>query len=134
MPVYRTTYNKPTITKAIDELLGKSFSFWQRLRQGGIGSRRMIIEEASEALLDYVDSKPYLTYSNMEIRPDGIIVHIHKKLESYAWCLPYESFEMTIQEAHLLIKTTTNSLLLRDGYKLNAAFLKKVWQRQDAYS
>ena len=42
--IYDTTHKNPKIKEAINEEVGKSYSFFSRIRMNGIGSQRFIIE------------------------------------------------------------------------------------------
>jgi len=130
MPLFDTTYNKRTIREAINALAGAPIPFWKRITQGGIGSRRMIIEQKSDFFAPYTNADHYLTYSNIELRPKAIIVHIHKTLDNFAWVLPFEQFTITALGSHLQINSENMFLLFRDGYRINQAFLQKVQSLQ----
>lgn len=134
MPIFDTTYNKRSITEAINELAGNPIPFWQRILKGGIGSRRMIIEQKSDFFAPYTNADHYLTYSNIEIRPKAIIVHIHKTLDNFAWVLPFEQFTVKAFESiHLQLEAEELFLVFRDGYKINKDFIQKIQDLQASY-
>ncbi|MBT8316479.1 MAG: hypothetical protein HKP59_02520 [Lutibacter sp.] len=87
--VFDTTYNNEDFNEQSVLLLGKSFSFLERIKQGGIGSSRLIIESISPKLdlgkLKFSETD----YGNIELRPKGIIVHYTRKLERFSWIIPY---------------------------------------------
>lgn len=124
--ILNVTYPDPKIKSKIDALVGKSFSFFQRITKKGIGSRRMIIDDHSNVFSPYLLQKHYLTYSNIELRPNGIIIYIHKKLENYVWVIPYEKLSISKKGAHLLIYQHDDFLLFRSAYQFNAAFIEKI--------
>jgi hypothetical protein len=127
MPVFDTTHNIPKIREAIDALMGKPIPFLQRFKRGGIGSRRMVVEDLSEGLQPYVNARHYLTYSNIELRPEGIMVHIHKSLDNFAWCILYEQVHLDFQTApHVRLAAEDEFILLREGYKFNKKFFDKL--------
>ena len=134
MPLFDTTYNKRSITEAINELSGAPIPFLKRFTKGGIGSRRMIIEGKSDFFRPYTNADHYPTYSNIEIRPKAIIIHIHKTLDNFAWVLPFESFSINAQGQHVEIQAEGYFLLFREGYKINHAFVKKVQALQIAHN
>lgn len=128
MPVFDTTHNIQKITDAINDLMGMPIPFFKRFRQGGIGSRRMVIDECSKGLTPYVNANHYLTYSNIELRPNGIMVHIHKSLDNFAWCLLYQELKLDFLEndqVHLVAEG--EYLLFRDGYKFNKKYFDKLY-------
>ena len=134
MPVFDTTHNIQKIIEAIDKLMGKPVPLFQRFKQGGIGSRRMIIDELSEALTPYVNARHYLTYSNIELRPNGIIVHIHKTLDNFAWCLLYQDLQLSfLENDQVRLEAEGEYLLFRDGYQFNKKYFDKLQKICEAH-
>lgn len=87
--IVNTTYKNIETKKLIDSQLGEPFSLLKRIKLKGIGSKRMIIHDVSPKLKPYLNTVDDLNYGNIELRPKGILVHIHKKLENYSWIIPY---------------------------------------------
>lgn len=127
MPVFNTTHNIRKIIDAINELMGKPIPFFQRFKQGGIGSRRMVIDELSEGLKQYVNADHYLTYSNIELRPNGIMVHIHRTLDNFSWCLLYNEVKLDfLENQQVRLEAEGEFILFRDGYKFNKKYFDKL--------
>jgi len=134
MPVFDTTHNERKIVEAINDYLGKPIPFFQRFKQGGIGSRRMVIEDLSEDLHPYVNARHYLTYSNIEIRPRGIMVHIHKTLDNFAWCLHFDQITLsTTPEQHVQLQAEDEFILFREGYVFNQKFFDRLEELCEAW-
>ena len=87
--IYDTTHKNPKIKEAINEEVGKSYSFFSRIRMNGIGSQRFIIEGTSVSLAGLLNEVSDLNYANFELRPRGVVVHITKGLKRYSWALPF---------------------------------------------
>ncbi|WP_046755468.1 hypothetical protein [Kordia jejudonensis] len=87
--IVKTTYKDKETEKLIATHLGETFPLLKRIKLKGIGSKRMIVHDVSPKLKQYLNTVDDLNYGNIELRPKGIIVHIHKKLESYSWIIPY---------------------------------------------
>ncbi len=87
--IYDTTHKNPKIKEAINEEVGKSYSFFSRIRMNGIGSQRFIIESTSVSLSGLLNEVSDLNYANFELRPRGVVVHITKGLKRYSWALPF---------------------------------------------
>lgn len=127
MPVFDTTHNERKIVEAINDYLGPPIPFFQRFKKGGIGSRRMVIEDLSPDLHAYVNARHYLTYSNIEFRPKGIMVHIHKTLDNFAWCLLFEQIDLVIlEEDHVCLSAEDEFILFREAYSFNKKFLDRL--------
>lgn len=84
-----TTYMPEDKVALINEKVGESYSLIQRIKMGGAGSHRMVIEEHSPNFMSILRRNNSTDYCSIELRPGGIIVHIHKRLNSYAWLVPY---------------------------------------------
>ncbi|WP_052595962.1 hypothetical protein [Aureispira sp. CCB-QB1] len=126
MPIFDTTHNLRKTVEAMNALMGKSFPFLYRIRQGGIGSKRMIIEASSSVFLPYINPSHYLTYSNIEIRPNGILVHIHKSLDNFAWAILFKDLHLVFVEDDVRIEGEGEYILFRTGYKINKNFFDKL--------
>lgn len=84
-----TTYTDKNNEEQINELVGKSFGFMESIRRKGIGSKRMIVDEASPNMQQYLNTVSALTYANIEMRPLGILIRINKGLKNYTWVIPF---------------------------------------------
>lgn len=79
----------PDLARKINNLVGNPFSLLARLRMGGIGSHRMCVKGYSSGFENLLQRNSNLLYSNVELRPKGIIVHISQRNHRFSWVLPY---------------------------------------------
>nr|WP_321247360.1 hypothetical protein [uncultured Psychroserpens sp.] len=84
-----TTHNNKENKIIITDLIGNSFSFIESIRMGGVGSKRMIIENVSPNLQQHLNTVSDINYGNIEIRPNGILLFINKGLKNYTWVIPF---------------------------------------------
>ena len=89
MGLYNITYKNKETEKEINAEMGKPFGLIEKLKLGGIGSRRMIIENFSEDIKNLTLKVSGIQYANIELRPNGIIVHINQGIYTHAWTIPY---------------------------------------------
>ncbi|MEC7998576.1 MAG: hypothetical protein VX128_01505 [Bacteroidota bacterium] len=89
MGLYNITYKNKETEKEINAEMGKPFGLIEKLKLGGIGSRRMIIENFSEDIKNLKLKVSGIQYANIELRPNGIIVHINQGIYTHAWTIPY---------------------------------------------
>lgn len=89
-----TSYNDKKINQEIDTLVGAPFSFFERIKMGGVGSPQMRIRTASKEILSLLNKNTNRDIANIELRPKGIIVRFHSRLENYALVIPY--FKLTL--------------------------------------
>jgi hypothetical protein len=87
----------PDDTFNIDKLVGNPFSLKQRIKMGGNGSPRFIIEKYSENFDEKVTTFDTINYGSVELRPNGIIIHFKNNLVHYIWVIPY--YKLTLYRA-----------------------------------
>lgn len=87
--IYNTTHTNKEVKTILDNLLGKAYSFIKAIKMGGVGSKRMIIDEVSPGFHNYMNSVSDINYANLELREAGIIVHINKGLQNFSWPIPF---------------------------------------------
>lgn len=93
--IFDTSYSDKETTKQINQAVGLPFSWKQRWKMGGIGSRRMPISEISEEYRSYMNADHYISNASIELRPKGIIIHFRHKLQAYSWIMPYDSLQIS---------------------------------------
>ena len=125
--IYDTTYPNQEIKELINDCLGVPFSFFQSLKMGGIGSKRMIIEDVSHNLRNVINKTSDINYGNIELRPNGILIMINKGLRNFTWAIPfrqlviYKTDGLSIHAQGKHIRFKNNNLL-----KENTKFLDKM--------
>lgn len=73
----------------MNDLVGKPFSLFKSFKLGGIGSARMIIQETSPNMNQYLNTVSDINYANIELRPGGVLIRINKGLQNFTWAIPY---------------------------------------------
>ncbi|MEX6626382.1 hypothetical protein [Tenacibaculum salmonis] len=125
--LFNTTYtNKNYITES-KQKLGKAFSFFDKIKIGGVGSSRFIIKELSTKLQPKGNELYAIKYANIELRPKGVIIHFTNKLGRYSWVIPYyriviysnETFSIHANGNFIQFKKNKN-------YKENKKFIQKM--------
>lgn len=87
--IFDTSYANKDYTKESNQMVGKAFSFFEKLKIGGIGSSRLVIDKLSPKLQPKNMESIAIKYANIELRPKGIIIHFTNKLDRYSWIIPY---------------------------------------------
>ncbi|SRX55485.1 hypothetical protein [Aequorivita sp. CIP111184] len=87
--LFNTSYTNKEYNQQSVKILGKSFSFFEKIKMGGIGSSRFMIKEISPNLKPKNFQSIASNYSNIELRPKGIIIHFTNRLDRYSWIIPY---------------------------------------------
>jgi len=122
-----TTYSNKEHNELINDLVGRPYSLLQSFKMKGIGSKRMIIEDASPNFQPYLNIVSDVNYANLEMRPKGLLVRINKGLQNFTWVIPFY---------HLVIYKTNGSSIHAQGkyihfknnitFKENKAFFDKL--------
>ena len=125
--IYNSTYTDIEKDIETDNLVGKKFNLIKSIRLGGIGSKRLIVEELGINFKKLIHQKNDIIYSNIELRKKGIIVYVVDGQKRFAWVIPFYK---------LVIYKTPSFSIHSDGnfirysnklnHKQNLVFFKKV--------
>ncbi|NRA93544.1 MAG: hypothetical protein HRU26_12845 [Psychroserpens sp.] len=132
--VLDTTYSDKEHKKIINDLIGKPYSFLESLRMGGVGSKRMIIDEVSPNLQPLLNTVADVNYGNIEMRSDGILVYINKGLKNFTWIIPY--YQLVIYKTNgASIHAQGKYVHFRDNktFKENKTFFSKLLAAKVTY-
>ncbi|MCD2259699.1 hypothetical protein [Psychroserpens luteolus] len=128
-----THFNKEH-KKIIIDLIGKPFSFFEVLKMKGIGSKRMIIEDASPNMTQYLNKVSDINYANIEMRSHGILIYINKGLKNFTWVIPY--YQLVIYKTNgTSIHAQGKYIHFRNNktFKENKQFFDKLLQAKVNY-
>ena len=123
--IFDTSYYDPEIKKIIDETLGKSYSFMDRLKMKGIGSSRMEILDCSSDIKELLTSGFKGNFASIELRPKGVIVHFKKFTEHFSWIIPFYSLSI-IQSNTINIHSKGSFIKLQLRSKNSSPFIQKL--------
>ena len=87
--IYNSTYNDIEEEIETNDLVGKKFNLIKSIRLGGVGSKRLIVEDLSVNFKKIIKQKNDLIYSNIELRNKGIIVYIVEGQKRFTWVIPF---------------------------------------------
>ena len=94
---------------------------------GGIGSSRLIVEDISPDLkpknLQTIDPN----FSNIELRPKGIIVNFTNRLDRYAWIIPFNLLATNNDEFFSIHSNGSFIKFVKNkNYRINKKFITKM--------
>ena len=122
-----STYSLEEQKQIINDLVGKPYSFIESIKLKGIGSKRMVIEDISSNIKQYINTVEDINYANIELRSAGVIIHINKGLQTFLWIIPFY---------HLVIYKTNGLSIHAQGrfihfknnvtFKENKTFFEKL--------
>lgn len=115
----------------IKDMVGPPITLMERLSKGAVGSHRMIVDEYSEVFKAVFDKAPGLIYTNIELRPEGLLFHFNIKYARYTWIIPFrnltffnsDSISFHFGEDHIRIRRDQN-------LQMNHKILQKVLERK----
>ena len=134
MMLFNTTYHDKDDVKMMNDLVGKAFSILEAIKMGGVGSKRFIVESASQNFISVLRTLSEINYSNIELRPTGIIVHFTQQLNRYAWVIPYYKLKIYSTDT-LNIHSDGGYLKLKKNklYQANKSFINKMLDLKSIY-
>tara|TARA_B100000900_G_scaffold345841_1_gene310372 strand:+ start:6190 stop:6612 length:423 start_codon:yes stop_codon:yes gene_type:complete len=125
--IYNSTYNDIEKEIETNNLVGRKFNLIKSIRLGGIGSKRLVVEELGQDFKKMIRQRNDLIYSNIELRSEGIIVYIVEGQKRFTWVIPFYK---------LVIYKTPSFSIHSDGsfirfsnklnHKQNLIFFKKI--------
>mgnify|MGYP001230492422 FL=1 len=132
--IFNTSYTNKDYTKESTEIVGKAFSFFEKIKIGGIGSSRFMIAELSAKLKPTNMQSVDINYSNIELRPKGIIIHFTNRLDRYSWIIPY--YRLVIYSTQTFsIHSNGNFIQFEKNknYQNNKKFIQKMTDFKNNY-
>lgn len=87
--ILNSTYYNKEHQKLLDDFVGRPYSFWDSLKRGGVGSKRMIVKSLSPNLNFILNNNSDINYANIELRKKGILIRITKGLKNFTWAIPF---------------------------------------------
>ena len=128
------SYNSKKINELLLELVGRPFSFIERLKLGGIGSNKLVIADASKEIVELLRLDNNVNYCNIEIRKNGLIIRFRSLLETYGLIIPYYKLIIYKGESNIysLYKDTSYIKFFADN-KSTSLFMKKIIRLKTDY-
>lgn len=99
---------------------------------GGIGSRRMLITDASPRLLHWLEMQNSAKYCYLELRPGGVIVHFRSILETFGWIIPHYHLNLFRNGKEFSLHGTGEYMKIGgiNNFDPDFAFFKKLMDQQ----
>ena len=123
--ILNTSYNDPEVKDYIDQTLGKAYSFIDRFQKRGIGSSRMLVSQVTDELRHCLNADHYPTYSSIELRPQGILVHFNRNTITHAWVIPFYSLSIFLSTS-LSIHSQGNFVRFKETDNGDLKFMRKI--------
>ena len=125
--IYNSTYNNIEKEIETNNLVGKKYNLIKSIRLGGIGSKRLIVEDLGVNFKKLIQQKTDLIYSNVELRDKGIIVYVVDGQKRFTWVIPF--YKLVIYKSPTFsIHSDGNFIRYSNklNQKQNLLFFKKI--------
>ena len=125
--LFNTSYTNRDYTKESNHTVGKAFYILEKIKLGGVGSSRLVIEKMSPNLQSENMQSIVYNYANIELRPKGIILHFANRLDRYSWIIPYYHLAVYVTQT-LTVHSNGNFMQFKKNknYRANKKFITKV--------
>ena len=125
--IYNSTYTDIEKDIKTDNLVGKKYNLIKTIRLGGIGSKRLIVDELGVNFKKLIQQKNDIIYSNIELRKKGIIVYVVDGLKRFTWVIPFYKL-VTYKTPSFSIHSEGNFIRYSNklNHKQNLVFFKKI--------
>ena len=119
------SYNDHKLKEEISKMIGKPFSFFERIKMNGIGSSSLRIQGCNSEIENLLNLDNNDNRCNIEIRKKGIIVRFRALLETYALIIPFYKLKLFKGESNVYsiyidnyyIKVLANNKNVHDFFK-----------------
>jgi hypothetical protein len=108
--LFKYSYYSKKTEEEIHKLVGRSIRFIDRIKMDGIGSQRLMVQEADSEITALISEHNGPSYTNIELRPKGIIIAFRIKLDNWVLVLPYHKLSV--------FKNAKELILHQDNWKL----------------
>lgn len=128
------SYNSKKNNILLLELVGRPFSFIERLKLGGIGSNKLVVADASKDIVELLRLDNNVNYCNIEIRKNGLIIRFRSLLETYGFIIPYYKLIIYKGESNIYsLYKDTNYIKFFVDNKSTSLFIKKIIRLKTDY-
>ncbi|MEO9964831.1 MAG: hypothetical protein ABJF11_03530 [Reichenbachiella sp.] len=133
--LFETSYYSKATKEEINNLVGKPFGLLKRIKLRGIGSQRMLIIDASAELESLINQQNTPPYTNIELRPGGVMLWFRVKLDSYVLALPYDQLSVFNTSEGLSFHAGSWRIKMKVAHQLrpDRAFVFKLLKMKSDY-
>ena len=126
--IFDITYTDRMVNLEMARLVGWPFGWLSKERWQGIGSERCKVVSSSDEVDEIFNGDYKRNFTNIELRPKGIVIRIRYRLEVFAIAIPYAELRLENANDGLKIGTDRFSLVLvtAHGRMLKQPFLEKM--------
>ena len=115
----------------INNLVGKPFGLFKRIKEGGVGSGKLLITKADKDIENLLVLDHNLNYCIIEIRVYLIIIQFRVLLDSYALVIPYYKLVMfKVDGKEYTLNIDQKFIKIKVKGKGNHGFFRKIMEQK----
>ena len=126
------SYSSKAIRDKINACVGKSFGLIDRLKMRGVGSQRFSIKHASEDIIQLFEYQSGESFTNIELRPTGIIFWFRARVDNWVLVMGYDNLNIQLSGKTLIVSNAQwlLELLPANNLPIDEKFVAKLIERQ----
>jgi len=125
------SYNNLNVIDEINKLVGKPYSFLEKIKRGGIGSKKLLITKADKVIENLLILDQNINNCNIEIRSSGIIIYFRSLLETYGLIIPYYKLVVfKVSENEYTFNVDSKFVKIKIKSEKDHAFIRKIMEEK----
>ncbi|MCP4521423.1 MAG: hypothetical protein GY827_06990 [Cytophagales bacterium] len=120
--------------KKIDKLLGESFSIFKKIVSGTDESKVFSVQHISPHFRIPADEIDNYQHGIIEMRPNGILVHLMYGVQKISWAIPY--YQLVIYKSEVLSFHAQGYVVkfhCNEHYQNNLAFIDQIMENRNEF-
>ena len=125
------SYQNDNIKNEIEDLIGKSYSFFEKIKKGGVGSGKLLITKANKEIENLLILDQNTNHCNIELRVKGIIIYFRSLLETYGLVIPYYKLVVfKVTEKEYTFNIDSKFLKIKIKSEKDHTFIRKIMKEK----
>lgn len=125
------SYNNLNVIDEINKLVGKPHSFLEKIKRGGVGSKKLLITKADKVIENLLILDQNINNCNIEIRSSGIIIYFRSLLETYGLIIPYYKLVVfKVSENEYTFNVDSKFVKIKIKSEKDHAFIRKIMEEK----
>lgn len=125
------SYNNLNVIDEINKLVGKPYSFLEKIKRGGVGSKKLLITKADKVIENLLILDQNINNCNIEIRSSGIIIYFRSLLETYGLIIPYYKLVIfKVSENEYTFNVDSKFVKIKIKSEKDHAFIRKIMEEK----
>ncbi|MBL6591405.1 MAG: hypothetical protein ISQ41_01825 [Flavobacteriaceae bacterium] len=125
------SYNNLNVIDEINKLVGKPYSFLEKIKRGGVGSKKLLITKADKTIENLLILDQNINNCNIEIRSSGIIIYFRSLLETYGLIIPYYKLVVfKVSENEYTFNVDSKFVKIKIKSEKDHTFIRKIMEEK----